>query len=504
MSRHVLLPALVLLSALGTSAQAQTAPTAEQAKSLEAQITAWLKQVTAGAVPLPPRPVQLSPEGDHFLVRVPLSDFTAVQPPDAAFTAKARALDGTRWSVDDQQFPSDITFTTTETVPDAPDAKDPSPDGKHTETATYHVTLGQQDVHGVFDPTYTTPTTSGGTVASLDITKTGGVSPSTTHIGRFTSQTSTQPVDAGHVNVLLDGAAAGYSLKASMPDGSNLALDADRLHVMTSISSLAHDQIYQVIQALAEFSRLTKGAQPDDLSNGPTPEEKAALRSALTKARALLTGTKLDESLEGVKFNLGGAGGSLDKVDISFGADAPQDMLSADMGFTLDGLKVDGLPPNLAAYLPTHFAIHPTVSNISVAALTKMGMDATAPTPAGQPADIPQPDLKTLFANGGINVGFDTLDLDVVGTTLSGTGKFVATGPQTITGQAEFTAHGLDSLVTKMQADPMLAPGVAAVIFLKGIARTTADQSVWQVTVNNGAILVNGVDLSAMAGAMTK
>ena len=500
--RNITLPTLALMAAFGGGALAQTAPSSEQARSLETQITAWLKQVTAGTVSLPARPVELTPEGDHFLVRVPFAAFGKVQPADAAFTAKARAIDGTRWALDDQRFPSDVTFSTTEDVPDAPDAKDPSSTGTHSEPVTYHLVFGQQDVHGVFDPTYTTPTTSGGTIASLDMTKTGGIGPSTTHIGRFTTQNSSQPLDPKHLNILADGTAADYALKTELTDGNSFGLTAAQLHVMSSISGLAHDQVVPVIQTLAELGRLSK-AKHDD-ADGPTPAEKAQLRILLTRAHALLTGAKVDESMEGAKFDFSGTTGSFDKVQITFGADAPQDMMAADLGFTLDGLKVDGLPPSMAIYLPTHLSIHPTVSNISVSALTKMGMDATAPVQAGKKAPVPEPDLQRLFANGGINLGFDRMDVAVVGTTISGTGKFVAKGPQSITGQAEFTAHGLDALVTKMQADPLLAPGVPVVIFLKGIARTTGDQAVWQVSVNGAKILVNGVDLSAMAGAFNK
>ena len=53
-----------------------------------------------------------------------------------------------------------------------------------------------------------------------------------------------------------------------------------------------------------------------------------------------------------------------------------------------------------------------------------------------------------------------------------------------------------------MQSNPLLVRGVPALIFLKGIAKTTGDRSTWQITVDNATILVNGVDLSAMMGAM--
>jgi hypothetical protein len=165
----------------------------------------------------------------------------------------------------------------------------------------------------------------------------------------------------------------------------------------------------------------------------------------------------------------------------------------------MDGLTIPELPPALSAYIPTHFAIRPTVSNISVADLTKIGLDSTGPGAGAPPSPAA---LQALFSHGGINVGFDSLGLDVAGTKFAGAGKFTVTGPQTVTGQAEVTAHGLDTLITKAQADPMLAKGVPMIIFLKGIAHTTGDEAVWQISVAAKKVLVNGVDLSAMAGAM--
>jgi hypothetical protein len=251
------------------------------------------------------------------------------------------------------------------------------------------------------------------------------------------------------------------------------------------------------------FAQLVKTTPDTSDSDSFLPAQKVAVRQMLETARGLLTGAKMDETVEGLKFNYGGAGGSLQKLGLAFSGDAPSDMLSADMTLTMDGLALNFLPPDFAGFLPTHIAIHPTVSNISVAALTKMGLDATAPTPPGQD-NVPPPDVTSLFANGGINAGFDQLALEIEGTQIHGDGKFNVTGPQTVKGQAQFTARGLDALITKLQANPMLSQGVPVVIFLRGIAKTTGDQAVWQVTVDNAKVLVNGLDISAMAGAMSK
>ncbi len=386
---RAMLPALGLILACGGPARADTQPTPEQAHALEVQITRWLASATAGAITLPPRPVQLAPEGDHYLVRIPLAPLGKVEPADAAFTGKARQLDGTRWSLDDQQFPPNLTISTTETVPDPPDAKNPSADGTHKEDVTYRLKLGQQDVHGVFDTSFATPTTSGGTVASIDIEKEGGAGASLSHLGQTTSQSSTRPVDAGHADILSDVTTAGYSTKTAMPDGTTVSLQADRLHVVSALSALAHGQLVPVIQLGGELAKLVQ-AHGDDSTDGPTPAQKVKLHAMLEKAHDLLTGGKMDQSIEGVKFDVAGNTGTLAKAELTFGADAPADTLSASFGITLDGLTIDALPPPLAVYVPTHFAIHPTLSNVNVKALTKMGLDATAPARSGRRRHLPR------------------------------------------------------------------------------------------------------------------
>jgi hypothetical protein len=453
-------------------------------------------------VALPDHPVQLTAEGDHYLVRVPLAPLGSVEPPDAAFTAKARPLDGTRWAVDDEQFPPEMKLTTTERLPDAPNPAAPG-QGTHPATVTYQIKLGQQEGHRVFDPSYTSATTSSGTVASVDVVKTGGMAASITHTGRTATQSSTRPLDPAHVDLLTDITTDGYATQAQRPDGSTFELTADHVHLVGALSGLAHDKLVPLIHMAAV---LAKSAKAEGDHKEPTQADKAQMHAMLLGARGLLTGGKMDETILGMKLAFDGQSAAIGKLEVSFGGDAPQDMLSATMGLTLDGLNIASLPPMFAAYVPTHIAIRPTISNLSVADLTEMGLEATAPPPASLPPGgkmaVPMAAAQRLFSHGGINFGFDTLALDIVGTRFSGTGKFTMTGPQNVTGAAEIDASGLDGLIAKAQSDPMLAQAVPVIIFLKGIAKTNGDQAVWQITVANAKVLVNGVDLSAMANGM--
>ena len=386
-------------------------------------------------------------------------------------------------------------------MPDPPDAKHPGSAGRHEETVAYTVKLGQQDSNGTFDSALASPTTTTTSIASLDILREGDSAAAVTHLGRITGVSSTEPTDPAHVNLLSDGTAQDYASHSELPDGTQLSLAASRLHVVTSVSGLAHAALAPLLQQLSKFGLEVKagGRHPSDL----TPGERATLRTALQDTRDLLTGVRVDETLEGLKFNAAGHAGSLDRLEIMLGGAAPQATLDAEMTLALDGLALDDLPPQLAAYVPSHFAVHPTVSNLSVAALTKAGLDATEPPargPNGAPRDRLGPDFQALFAQGGIQFGFDSLVLQVAEARLGGAGKFVLTSPGAVTGQAEFTVDGLDGLVARAQEDPVMQQAVPALIFLRGIAKTNGSQAVWLLTVDHDQLLVNGVDLSALTG----
>ena len=489
--RTPLLPMLCLaaLSIAQAQAQAQMAPSAAEAHALEQQAHDALAALADGT-PIADRPVTFTPEGDHYLVRVPLAALGEVEPADAAFTAHAKRLDANRWSLDDQRLPGQFKVTSKARAAVPPGS---SADAQ-SEPAAYAINLGQQDMHGVFDSTYATPTTSEGTITELDVLHTGGMGPRLTHLDRLATQSSLRPIDADHVDLQSDASGEGYAVEAAQADGSTFKMTIATLHVVTSLSGVAHDKLWPLLRMSLQTARL----KPTHDDPAAQTAIAAGLRQMLVAARDVLTGGRVEETASDLRFDVGGHAGSMARIDLAISGDAPQAMLNAAVSFSVDGLVLDDLPPAMAAYVPTHVSIRPMVANLSVADLTRMALDALAPGAQR----VPLADTQALFSHGGIAIGFDTLALDVAGAELTGSGQFTLTGPQTINGAAELSAQGLDGLIAKAQTDPLLARGAPAIIFLKGIAHTVGDRSVWQVSVAGGKVLVNGVDLSAMAGAM--
>ncbi len=496
------LPALAVAGLLSAPVNAQTTATPAQAQALQDQIQAALESVVgqsvAGASAKRPKPwAQVSAAGDHYQLSLALAPLIqGLQPATAAFTAELRPLPAGGWAVDNEQYPSEFEIITHQPTPPPPQPGD-NRAGDLPRTATYQVKLGAQDEHATLDPASLAVSSSSGTIASADIVKTGGLGASLTHLGRISNQSSTRPSTPGHYDVLADVAVEGYAAQFADPDMVRSEVNAERLHVSATITGISAAALRQVSLNLSHAPRF--GRAP-----ALTPEQRAQLRQFLLAAQGLLTGAQLDEEADGLKFDIAGHSGALHKIELTLAGQAPQDMLSASMGITLEGLTLDELPSGFAAYLPSRIAFRPTVSNLSVADLTKLALDDLNPSPdpaPGQPT-LPLPDYQALFSHGGIQVGFDQLALDLAGAQFAGTGSFTLTGPQTLNGAAQITAHGLDDLVARLQADPAAAQAAPAILLLKGIAKTTPDGAVWQVTVQDRKVLVNGLDLGAMAAAM--
>ena len=542
---------LALLGGLAGPAAAQspspTPPSEAETLLLEQQARAWISGVLGGQ-PVAMGAVTFKPDGAGYLISLPVGTAAQITPKGAAITIRAHRLDGTRWAIDDQRVPPELGITLQQSVPNATDDT-PDATGTHTDTVQYAFKFGKQAATGIFDPTYATPTNSQGSIDTIDMVQTGGPLASISHFGGVATNTSITSSAPGHLDLVTDTLMQTYETRRELAGRSGtvdagLTITMEKLHLVTAVSGFAVDRWSPVAAAVAMAMNAQQvadsppaekavpdrptpgkpvpGAQnpthpvpgqplqggasppgkPESAASAPATADAAkALRNAqvraiLIAAHDLLTGGRFEQTAERVKFDASGHAGAIAHLGISLAGDAPQDMLKGSMALTVDGMVIDELPPAIASYVPGHFTIHPVISNLDVAALTKAAMDGTAPGSDGPP----DTDLEALFAKGGINFGFDALGLDIGETKFTGTGSFNAAGPQTVTGQAEISATNLDALISKAQADPTVQQALPFAIFLKGIAKTNEGRSTWLVTLTNGRALVNGVDLSSLGG----
>ncbi|MGI4800443.1 MAG: hypothetical protein ACRYG8_41730, partial [Janthinobacterium lividum] len=155
MLRRAALVAVILAPTLPLVARAQVSP--DRATVLQQQIQDWL-QDTFGTTK---KPVRVTAGADHFDLAVPLGDA-----PDApVLTGKMTDAGSGRWAIDDISVPSPSVFHYR-----LPPAKTPgAPQGEITST----LTVGSQQQHILFDPTFATPSTSTSTIKDMSITAAG-------------------------------------------------------------------------------------------------------------------------------------------------------------------------------------------------------------------------------------------------------------------------------------------------------------------------------------------
>ena len=94
--------------------------------------------------------------------------------------------------------------------------------------------------------------------------------------------------------------------------------------------------------------------------------------------QGMLTAARLEETVDGLQVEVAGMGGmAVQHILIGFGGEAPDGKLHVWFDIGLDGLNAPTLPPKIAAYLPQHVEMRPSLSGVQTADLAKLATDAT-------------------------------------------------------------------------------------------------------------------------------
>lgn len=492
----------------GSAADAALPPgppvTASQGTATEAELKTWLTSLL-GAALTPNRPVQFTPAGDHFDVLVPI----ALPPAQGGkvqslrLTATARPLDGGKWSVGRIKVEVPAIFTLMMPMPpkdgDTGPSKGPSKspgNGSDKSPAmapvTYTLNIGAQDGTAIIDPTFATASTW--TTSGKDITvhTQGGPMAQDSTIGATTSVTTMVPAGADRVDLRSEGTLTGYSVLApATADTPAIKIGMDKVRVAATMQGMSRTRAMTLTQSMAGLVN-TALATPTGQTPKVTPEMISTMLGAL---RDFASEMSVVEEFEGLAFKFGDYGATLDESKFGFAAKSDDGMLRATMDLALAGLALPDLPLGpMEALIPQRLSMRPYMSGIAVADLARIGEKASRNQ---EPSDA---DVQALFSHGGIVSGLESLILEVGGATFTGQGKSVMQDLKTVTGSGQITVDGFDSLFKKVSSMPMLAQGVPVMIFLKGIGRTVNGKLVYDISYDGTKILVNDVDLAAMAG----
>jgi hypothetical protein len=484
--------ALCLLLLLPCGARADDTGPA-QAQALQQQLKDWLAGLLGPAVAPPDLPLQITGEGDHYRATWPITGLDSPTTGTAA-TALLRPLDGGRWALDGIKLPDAASFTVM--VPDTGNNGTSGP-------LKAAITIGRQDSHAVIDPALTSPSTLHIDVGNLAVTTDSAKQHQEQRIGRYAVEAGLRPAHDGRLDAVIDAIVEGWETAAQMAGGASIAIGAQKMHALGRVDGVSRDKVTGLVSALNGFFRalppnVVEKHGKDDL---PAPA-RAQLRALIEALPDLLTGVKLEETVDGLQVEVAGMGGlALQHTMLGFGGEAPDGNLHAWFEIVLDGLDTPSLPPKMAAYLPHHVELRPSISGIRTKDLSKLALDATE---EGAGDDTLAPDIAAIFAHGGVNFSVETLAFDLGPAKVEGIGTLLVLSPDSWRGEARLTATGLDELTAQARTDPDLKQALPVLMMLRGLAKPDGSRLGWDVVSEGTAVTVNGIDLSALTADKPK
>ena len=460
--------------------------TSEQAQALQEQLQGWFSGLFGSSVPT--LPWQITAEGDHYLITWPIHGLD--QPTgDVVATATVRSLDANRWSIDKVAVPASAAFTL-----NIPPSGSMSPGGPMKISYSF----GHDVLNGVIDPSFATASTVHSEVDDLALTSDVGGQHQEQHFDRHLVDIALTPAKDGRLDLTMEGAINGWKSASLTNSGAPVAIAVQNMHASGRVTGIRRERVADMLTAVRDlFVTLPNGALTKQQGEQSIPSSaKAQLRLIIMALGDMMTGITLQESADGLQVDLAGVGKlAIKHFQVGFGGEAPDGKLHLWLDLGMAGLECPDLPPKIAAYLPHHVEIKPSLSGIMTGDLQKLALDATE---SGTNGDQLVPDIGAILLHGDATVGLETLSFDLGPAQVEGTGHVTMLGPDEWHGEAHLSAAGLDDLVAQARTDPQLQRALPVLIMARGLARPDGDHLVWDIVSDGPKVMVNGLDLSEL------
>lgn len=472
--------ALCLGFLLPVGATAQTIDQ-EAAGALQQTLQSWFAGLLGPNLGTTPQRLRVTAQDDHFRVALPFADATG----DNEVSADVRPMPAGRWSVDALHLPAATRFTLQMPEPGGPPGvKVP------TDLA---LSIGSQNSHALLDPSFASPSR-----LDIDIGNFGMVTDSPKqhqeqHIDRYVMQTTLEPHD-GRLDLAQQGTLTGWRTASRVGDTPAIAFGADRIQAQGRIDGIDRDHAAALLTAvsglIATMPPAAAAQQGDAALSAPG---RAALRAFIQAVRGVITGVQGEETIEGLHVAVAGQGeATVRQLRLGIEGAAPDGILHAALDIGLDGVAVQGAPPQAMSLMPHHLELRPSVAGVSLADLTHLALEATD-------QDVGQAQLMAdamgLLAHGGVTVGLDTLALDLGPADLHGQGHVLLTGPTEYQAKAHISARGLDDLMKQAGGNPQLQQALPFLALARGFSKPEGDHLVWDIVADGSGVTVNGVAL---------
>ena len=483
----------------------------DNAGALQHDLQSWFAGLLGPHLGAAEQRLRVTPKDDHFHVVLPFADATGQN----TISADVRPLPGGRWSVDALHLPAASRFTLSMPQPG-------NPPGPPVPTR-FDLHIGSQQAHALFDPALSSPSRLDIDLGDVGLETDSARQQQLQHFDRYTLHATLQPEpgqpepgqgepgqpESGRpaqarpgqarpgqerLDLVQRGTITGWRAASRVGDKPAIGFGADSIQANGRIDGIDRTHAAALLTAAnGMLATLPPAAAAQGGHMALSAPARAALRALIKSLRNVITGVQGEEIIDGLHIAVAGRGeATVHRVSLGLTGAAPAGMLHATLNVDLDGLAVADLPPAAIALVPRHLALQPSVSGVSLAALTTLALAATDQDV--NHAQL-QADTDALWAQGRTTIGLDALDMDIGPATMHGRGQVRLTGPHEYDARGHITATGLNSLMLQAAGNPDLQQALPVLAMARGFARQEGDHLVWDIVANQAGLTVNGVPL---------
>ena len=463
---------LVLQPAQAQTDQAQTDQAqTDQAKSL----LDALSLVTGGALIALGQAPQVTQDGDQFHVRVPLPKL--VTPADSAIDAAATQLDTGAWQVTSVSFPQTATLWVT------------SQPGKPPVSTGY--TIGRQSVQAQLDPTLASP--SSYAIALGDIALTDSAAQPGDHLtlGSLTWDGTITGDTKGLMNTRSVASADNWDMVAHSSAGVPATISLRSLKVRSSIDGLDRTRILHLRENLAAIAANQSPPMPGQPS-GPSPQQREQIRAMLEIFTGLLSAMSVEESFQGLHIETASGTGDIGEMRFAMAGQARNDHIAVQSDIGVSDMAFPAVPAAFAPIVPRRVALRTAISGIQAEGLRRLLREAMMD--GANPVAL-QSRAIALLNEPGARAGIESLSVEAGPLLLQGSGRVRPLPDGTAAFDLHLTAHGLDSLIALVQAEPKAQQVMPMLFMVRGMGKPESGDTVWDIAFAHGITTVNGAPI---------
>ena len=479
----------LILAAVPAKAQTTAAP----ADTLKASLPQVLALASLGTLTLQTTAASVTRNGADYQLRLPLAGLSS--PPDPAVTAVAHPLRNGRFDIAPMTLPSSGTLVTilSNGTPShirfsigsqAMSAQvGPSAAEDSSYTASFDdIRLEARQADQQIDQTFDRFATDGTIATAPD--------------GRITFSAQTQGTGFRMVG---RGANQGSSDTGARALAGHISVD--RLDRAQGARLLAASRAL-IADASAPAGRPQRPDQPAQVPALIGPEaRRQQWRALVDAAGGLLDRIEVDETMVDTRFRFvigkQTAAGMIGTLRVALAGNTEQDRLNSRLGIAADGIAAADLPVETAELMPHHVELKTVLSGVRIAPLLAL---LRAATDGHSDPALLQTQAAALLGEPGARIGIEALSFDSGPLTITGSAALHPRDNGQLGGEIHIAARGVDALLARIQQQPGLQQMLPMIFLAKGIGRAQGDSLVWDITLADGPLTVNGITLGQPSG----